>query len=99
MGNEIGATAEALRLAMQQEERIKLEMGNIKNMENMLGSAGMSRMMQMMENDAKQFSGMQNQSGFESGPASSSGSLPQSPKHSGHEQSPGASQSHQSPEV
>jgi len=99
MGNEIGATAEALRLAMQQEERIKMEMGNIKNMESMLGSVGMTRMMQMMENDGKNFGGMQNQSGFESGPASSSGSLPQSPKNSAHEQSPGASQSHQSPEV
>eukprot|EP00092_Neocalanus_flemingeri_P058427 GFUD01069620.1.p1 GENE.GFUD01069620.1~~GFUD01069620.1.p1 ORF type:complete len:627 (-),score=160.57 GFUD01069620.1:1028-2908(-) len=99
MGNEIGATAEALRLAMQQEDRIKMEMGNIKNMESMLGSAGMTRMMQMMENDAKNFGGMPNQSGFESGPASSSGSLPQSPKNAGHEQSPGALQSHQSPEV
>merc|ERR1712123_369729 len=74
-------------------------MGNIKNMESMLGSVGMTRMMQMMENDGKNFGGMQNQSGFESGPASSSGSLPQSPKNSAHEQSPGASQSHQSPEV
>jgi len=99
MGNDIGATAEALRLAMQQEERIKMEMGNIKNMESMLGGAGMTRMMQMMETDGKNFGGMQNQSGFESGPASSSGSLPQSPKNSGHEQSPGAVQSHQSPEI
>lgn len=104
MGNEIGATAEALRMAMQQEDRMKLEMGNIKNMESMLGNAGMSRMLQMMESDSKNFGGLalQNPSGFESGPASSSGSLPQSPKNSGHEQSPGyspgASQSHQNTE-
>jgi len=104
MGNEIGATAEALRMAMQQEDRMKLEMGNIKNMESMLGNAGMSRMLQMMESDSKNFGAiaLQNPSGFESGPTSSSGSLPQSPKNHGHEQSPGyspgASQSHQNSE-
>jgi len=93
LGNEIGATAEALRMAMQQEDRMKLEMGNIKNMESMLGNAGMTRMLQMMESDSKNFGALalQNQSGFESGPASSSGSLPQSPKNQGHEQSPGYS--------
>jgi len=93
LGNEIGATAEALRMAMQQEDRMKLEMGNIKNMESMLGNAGMTRMLQMMENDSKNFGvlALQNQSGFESGPASSSGSLPQSPKNQGHETSPGYS--------
>jgi len=100
IGNDMGATAEALRMAMQQDERLKMEMGNLKNMESMLGNAGMSRMLQMMETDQKNFGALalQNQSGFESGPTSSSGSLPQSPKNATHEQSPGyspgASQNH-----
>merc|ERR1719471_1267176 len=93
MGNDMGATAEALRLAMLPEERLKMEMGNMKNMESMLGSAGMTKMLQMMENDAKNFGpmGLPYQGGFESGPASSSGSVPQSPKNAPHEQSPGYS--------
>ena len=81
MGNtDINATAEALRLALQQEERLKVEMGNMKNMDVLLGSAGVGRMLQMLEGGG----GGQ----LESGPASSSGSVPQSPKQQ-HEQSPG----------
>ena len=83
MPGDINATADALRMALQQEERLKLELGNLKNMENLLGGAGMARMLQMMETDAKNFSNMQTSSGMESGPGSSSGSVPHSPKHSG----------------
>ena len=79
---DINATAEALRLALQQEERLKLELGNFKNMESLLGNAGMARMLQMMEQDPKNFAAM-NHSGLESGPGSSSGSVPHSPKNTG----------------
>ena len=94
-------TTEALRLALQQEERLKQELGNLKsmesllgsagnlkNMESLLGSAGMARMLQMMDADGKTISG-----GLESGPGSSSGSVPHSPKNSGqhHESNQGSS--------
>ena len=79
---DINATAEALRLALQQEERLKLELGNFKNMESLLGNAGMARMLQMMEQEPKNFAAM-NHSGLESGPGSSSGSVPHSPKNTG----------------
>ena len=82
MPGDINATAEALRLALQQEERLKLELGNLKNMESLLGNAGMARMLQMMETDGKINFGGMNTSGMESGPASSSGSVPHSPKNS-----------------
>ena len=83
---DMNTTAEALRLALQQEERLKLELGNLKNMENLLGGAGIARMMQMMESGALP-GGQAASGGLESGPASSSGSVPHSPKHGagGHE--------------
>lgn len=74
MPGDMNTTAEALRLALQQEEQLKLELGNLKNMENLLGGAGIARMIQMMESGALP-------GGLESGPASSSGSVPHSPKH------------------
>ena len=81
---DINTTTDALRLALQQEERLKLDMGSLKNMESLLGSAGMARMLQMMEVDAKNFgSGLTTSGGLESGPGSSSGSVPHSPKQSG----------------
>ena len=81
---DINTTTEALRLALQQEERLKLDMGSLKNMESLLGSAGMARMLQMMEVDAKNFgAGLTTGGGLESGPGSSSGSVPHSPKQSG----------------
>ena len=81
---DINTTTEALRLALQQEERLKLDMGSLKNMESLLGSAGMARMLQMMEVDAKNFgAGLSTGGGLESGPGSSSGSVPHSPKQSG----------------
>merc|ERR1719189_3310003 len=83
---DINTTTEALRLALQQEERLKLDMGSLKNMESLLGSAGMARMLQMMEVDAKNFGAGLSTSGgggLESGPGSSSGSVPHSPKQSG----------------
>ena len=83
MPGDINATADALRMALQQEERLKLELGNLKNMESLLGNAGMARMLQMMETDGKINFGGMNTSGMESGPASSSGSVPHSPKNSG----------------
>ena len=87
---DINTTTEALRLALQQEERLKLDMGSLKNMESLLGSAGMARMLQMMESDAKTFgAGLSTGGGLESGPGSSSGSVPHSPKQSG--QSPESS--------
>ena len=85
---DINTTTEALRLALQQEERLKLDMGSLKNMESLLGSAGMARMLQMMETDAKNFgAGLNTSGGLESGPGSSSGSVPHSPKQSGQEHS------------
>ena len=81
---DMNTTAEALRLALQQEERLKLELGNLKNMENLLGGAGIARMMQMMESGALP-GGQAASGGLESGPASSSGSVPHSPKHGGQE--------------
>merc|ERR1719225_2343507 len=81
---DMNNTAEALRLALQQEERLKLELGNLKNMENLLGGAGIARMMQMMESGALP-GGQAASGGLESGPASSSGSVPHSPKHGGQE--------------
>jgi len=91
MPGDINATAEALRLALQQEERLKLELGNLKSMESLLGgagpAAGMARMLQMMDQEtaAKNFTGLNTGGGggLESGPASSSGSVPHSPKHGG----------------
>ena len=66
---DINTTTEALRLALQQEERLKLDMGSLKNMESLLGSAGMARMLQMMEVDAKNFgAGLTTGGGLESGP-------------------------------
>ena len=94
---DINMTAEALRLALQQEERLKQELGNlknmesllgaggIKNMESLLGGAGMARMLQMMENSPVVTTGA------ESGPGSSSGSVPHSPRNNSgdkHETSP-----------
>merc|ERR1719189_2357275 len=80
---DINTTTEALRLALQQEERLKLDMGSLKNMESLLGSAGMARMLLMMETDAKTFgAGLSTGGGLESGPGSSSGSVPHSPKQS-----------------
>merc|ERR1719189_119114 len=64
MPGDINATAEALRLALQQEERLKLELGNLKSMESLLGgagpAAGMARMLQMMDQEtaAKNFTGL-----------------------------------------
>ena len=81
---DMNNTAEALRLALQQEERLKLELGNLKSMENLLGGAGIARMMQMMESGALP-GGQAASGGMESGPASSSGSVPHSPKHGGQE--------------
>ena len=98
MPGDINATAEALRLALQQEERLKLELGNLKSMESLLGgagpAAGMARMLQMMDQEtaAKNFTSLNTGGGggggaggggLESGPASSSGSVPHSPKHGG----------------
>ena len=77
---DMNTTAEALRLALQQEEQLKLELGNLKNMENLLGGAGIARMIQMMESGALP-GGQAASGGLESGPASSSGSVPHSPKH------------------
>ena len=95
MPGDINTTTEALRLALQQEERLKLDMGSLKNMESLLGSAGMARMLQMMETDAKNFgAGLSTGGGLESGPGSSSGSVPHSPKQSGQspESGPGSGQ-------
>ena len=89
---DMNNTAEALRLALQQEERLKLELGNLKSMESLLGGAGIARMMQMMDNTGDKTSfppGLGSMSGhhqtsswgLESGPGSSSGSVPPSPKH------------------
>ena len=90
-------STEALRLALQQEERLKLDMGSLKNMESLLGSAGMARMLQMMETDAKNFgAGLNTSGGLESGPGSSSGSVPHSPKQSGVEHSGGPGHSPES---
>lgn len=78
---QLGMTAEALRLAMQQEERMKMELTK----HGMDMSAFLRQ--NMMENQMNM-----NQSGFNSGPASSSGSVPQSPKAAGGGQvSPGFS--------
>lgn len=65
---ELGGTAEALRQAMQHEDRMRAqhELGGMRGQD-------MVRMLAMAEGGGRQ-------EGFDSGPASSSGSLPHSPR-------------------
>lgn len=73
---EMGGTAEALRQAMQHEDRMRAQ----HELGGMSVGQGISRIM-----------AMSGEAGFESGPASSSGSVPHSPRQQHQEGSPGYS--------